>query len=797
MPKKLTHKKQYLVWLDILGFDQLAEDIEKKTGIEARKVRTDFRKVISDRMETVEDNGLILGKKEGSDDWLIVTDSLNKVFKLIHEVLDHTTFYRDYHRVPLEIAIGTGEYDKWASFQGSKLVIEDDTIEFLKTYIVRHYRDWYKSRYRDSIKSTFIILTESAHEDLRPLDKRTCETLIYEFGEGEKRRPIRFFAADVEKFLLKGKGLNFSKEIGYPDKEDYSRIYDLYVPPIGYEDIQKTLEEKKIVFITGTPEYGKTYTAVRLMWDYYTQDYEPVWHKGGDERQRTDVMERLQQIGSELRKGRIIYFEDPFGKTMYESSEGLKREIGVIIDRVRQANGVFVIITSREEVFKEFEREKLSVTDSKEFEQRLNLKRPSYDYERRKEILLRRAEEEGCVWFRDESLKESVLREIEKWKLPTPMNIRDFAIASAQVNEEKKLMKIIQVKSEETARVFAREILAMPEDRQLFLTFPFIGHIPLNDAMEAYKKLVDRCKTNHPWSFEDVFNWFKKDKIQTSNGSRPAKDFIQFSHPSYSEALKYLLEGDNRFKEIFSMSLLNLSERNETAWAVARAVAGNFERLPKEVQDLLSKLAERRDMFGRCIFADDVALAVAMNFEKLPEGVRNQLLLKLSKINEAATGVVHAVVTNFERLPAEIQNLLFKFAEMDASAGAVAMHMVGNFERFPEEIRNQLLLKAAETATKPVVENFEGLPKDVRDSLPSLLWQSFHYKGAAAISVAFAVAINFEKSPEKLRNFLPKLLERDEVARFLANQSKHGEGKAKVLLSKLPEEVRKRLEPFL
>ena len=79
----------------------------------------------------------------------------------------------------------------------------------------------------------------------------------------------------------------------------------------------------------------------------------------------------------------IVYFEDPFGKTEYERREGLEREIGTIIDMVKQVEDAYVIVTSREEVFKEFEKEKLSVKDLREFENKLNIKRPSYNYVKR------------------------------------------------------------------------------------------------------------------------------------------------------------------------------------------------------------------------------------------------------------------------------------------------------------------------------------------------------------------------------------------------------------------------------
>ncbi|MDY6966880.1 MAG: hypothetical protein SVM80_13105, partial [Halobacteriota archaeon] len=100
------------------------------------------------------------------------------------------------------------------------------------------------------------------------------------------------------------------------------------------------------------------------------------------------MRKRLENINSELRSKNIIYFEDPFGKTKYERRESLERDIDTIIDSVRQTKDVFVIITSREEVFKEFEKEAISTTELKEFESRLNIKKPSYDYEKRCEMLL-------------------------------------------------------------------------------------------------------------------------------------------------------------------------------------------------------------------------------------------------------------------------------------------------------------------------------------------------------------------------------------------------------------------------
>jgi hypothetical protein len=47
------------------------------------------------------------------------------------------------------------------------------------------------------------------------------------------------------------------------ESELYKWINELYIPPLEYEEIKDVLKEKRIVFITGEREYGKTYTALR------------------------------------------------------------------------------------------------------------------------------------------------------------------------------------------------------------------------------------------------------------------------------------------------------------------------------------------------------------------------------------------------------------------------------------------------------------------------------------------------------------------------------------------------------
>ena len=124
--------KKYLIYLDILGFEELAKEIGKKKGIGGKIIRSRFIDVIKERIEAIEIDKRIIGKYySGSDDWLLVTDTLDGVFRVILEILEHNTEYDDYESIPLEIGIGIQEYDRWAKFEGEELIIENETIEFL------------------------------------------------------------------------------------------------------------------------------------------------------------------------------------------------------------------------------------------------------------------------------------------------------------------------------------------------------------------------------------------------------------------------------------------------------------------------------------------------------------------------------------------------------------------------------------------------------------------------------------------------------------------------------------------
>ena len=108
------------------------------------------------------------------------------------------------------------------------------------------------------------------------------------------------------------KVLKFLRKIGADCIKKYQIINDVFVPPLEYDNIKKALSEDKVVFITGTKEYGKTYIAIRLLWEYFINGYEPTWLKG---QKGSETRSSLLNVERYLKPHHIIYFEDRFGKT--------------------------------------------------------------------------------------------------------------------------------------------------------------------------------------------------------------------------------------------------------------------------------------------------------------------------------------------------------------------------------------------------------------------------------------------------------------------------------------------------
>lgn len=278
-----------------------------------------------------------------------------------------------------------------------------------------------------------------------------------------------FYFIEQKEFERELKVLEFLEKIG-SQRAEYREIEELYVAPQNYDKIKCTLEEHNIVFIIGDAEMGKTYTAIRLLWEYFKEGYEPVYIH---EERRIEQWELIRHK-TEF-DGKAIYLEDPWGKIEFERLESLFREIGTFIADVKRKR-CKIVVTSREKVFKEFEKKKETVEDLWEYVTQLKVNL-AYSKESLVEMLIKYITVFEPAWGKGEELIKVALESIEK-KLRTPMSIKKLMDYSENIDSIKDLREAIEKAAEETKVAFANEIKEMFKkeeyDRLVFLSFSYI-----------------------------------------------------------------------------------------------------------------------------------------------------------------------------------------------------------------------------------------------------------------------------------------------------------------------------------
>lgn len=153
---------------------------------------------------------------------------------------------------------------------------------------------------------------------------------------------------EQKEFEKKLKILDFLEKIG-SERPEYMKIEELYVEPKNYDKIKSALDEHNIVFIIGDAEIGKTYTAIKLLWEY-SKEYEPVYIPEERRREQWELIRHKRDFGE-----KAVYLEDPLGKVEFERAESIFTDIGTFITEVKRKR-CKIIVTSREKVFQEFEK---------------------------------------------------------------------------------------------------------------------------------------------------------------------------------------------------------------------------------------------------------------------------------------------------------------------------------------------------------------------------------------------------------------------------------------------------------
>ncbi len=189
--------KLYIIYLNILKLEELAKDIAADLPLNHEYVEQALRNKIRDGVHQLESDKKVVRAEEGDPRWIFIIDSLDNVFDCVCKISNCSIQFNNHtiSKIPLEIAIGTGEFDRdnIVNHPGP-LIVLDEIIRFLNTNIIPKYHKWYENEHHNqSKKSTFIVLTEQMAHELEG-------TGIYgERKYDDNGTPIILFDIDVDK----------------------------------------------------------------------------------------------------------------------------------------------------------------------------------------------------------------------------------------------------------------------------------------------------------------------------------------------------------------------------------------------------------------------------------------------------------------------------------------------------------------------------------------------------------------------------------------------------------------------
>jgi len=194
------NKEIFFIYIDILGFEQLPRELAEQSKFDEDWIRqfaflSPFRQIIQDLHH---DKDVIIDHlKEEADSCSFLTHDLDSLFKIINKFshISLPTKIGEIETVPIEVGIDYVNNQKELCVDP---IASQKIISSLKKNFFGIYRQWFKTQNHDSIKRSYIIISESVYQKLKNHQKRDCEKL-----------PIK----DQDLFLLPSAIVDREKEI--------------------------------------------------------------------------------------------------------------------------------------------------------------------------------------------------------------------------------------------------------------------------------------------------------------------------------------------------------------------------------------------------------------------------------------------------------------------------------------------------------------------------------------------------------------------------------------------------------
>jgi len=340
----------WFIYIDILAYEKLAEELCTASQFSSiEKARDKFiREPFQNKFEQLRSTLKISGRFLNDECYFLTTD-YEQVFTIVSEMSMIDIPIQNFDFIPVSIAID------YLEIESPELppIVGNNIIISLKTDLISKYKDYFKAKNFESIKNSSLICSSSYYTHLDNLEKEHFEKITIRYSSHA------IYLGDLAYYQRHSQLIALMNELKLPKR--YDRIDDVYVNPLIFGEIISKLESNRVVFITGSGESGKTYTAIRIIWELHrNKGLKGKYVSGTIEHERRASSKNLVNLLDEKYDNHVIYFEDPFGKYKYERNEELERHIASCIASVKRNENLYVIITSREEVFQEFESKRFS-----------------------------------------------------------------------------------------------------------------------------------------------------------------------------------------------------------------------------------------------------------------------------------------------------------------------------------------------------------------------------------------------------------------------------------------------------
>lgn len=530
------------------------------------------------------------------------------------------------------------------------------------------------------------------------------------------------------------------------------------MPPLRFEDMKRDLRENRVIFLVSKSGYGATFTAIKLLWDYFQQGYTPRWLYWCREPTKGRCsLDFAMNFKYQFPPKSVTYYEDPFGKEFF----GRDKIIGVsdfvnllsfFKSNYVKKHNFFVIFSSSEEIFQEIENNHILPQDQTRFASLINIYSIEYDRDQKLQLLQKWGRFFGCNWTNGENFA-SVVAKLDPQVLEniSPLFIRDLAMNSPKIKDDATLLEIIANSGADPVRLFAEDLKTKTLEEQYFIARSLIAPlINPSKAEERIEEFFHSHKIKRSTSYNNILIKYHSTRINVL-----ANGLLELAHPSYVEALKYVLSQGSEFYKLFNQILFFLHDKKLCIHNVIWTILHVFNLLPPSSQEIAIQYVNDKKATRSLLFP------ILFHYKDLPENVQ-EVLFQLAQGKNHTFGFEEDVDWLFHRLPAEMGSKLLTMLSEDEESWGVSWTALVHYQNLTDnakEIPFRLIKKSA--LSRHFALHF-GLLYPILPPEIQALYPQFLTSKDTKESLAWGLAASFDNLPKDIQeNFIAFLKEED------------------------------------